>query len=100
MDKKSSYRCLDGRRFDVVMTWDEKFKDAEKVFYVTFKAVNNETNRAITLPKEIATYAIGNVEESLGERVKYYYAGNREAMMTEYLTSAYRRACDWIERGK
>jgi hypothetical protein len=100
MENKSTYHCLDGRTYNLTMTWNENFKDAEKIFKSTFKAVDIKTKKELTLPREIATYAIGDMEETLGERVKHYYAGNREDMMAEMLTSASRRVCDWIERGK
>jgi len=100
MEKKSSYYCQDGRAYDVTMTWNENFKDAEKVFQINFKAIDKETGRALALAKEIALYQIGDMTETLGERVKYYYNGSREDFMSDYLTSAYRRATDWIERGK
>jgi hypothetical protein len=100
MDKKSTYRTVDGRIYDVTMTWDEKFKDADKIFKIEFGAIDQETKRAMKLPREIATFAIGDSEETLGERVKYYFNGSRETLMTDYLTTAYRRATDYIERGK
>jgi hypothetical protein len=100
MVKKSRYDCIDGRSYDVSMSWDEKFRESEKVFSVQFAAKDRESARPLKLPREIATYAIGDPEETLGERVKYYYDGDREAMMADWLTTAYRRACDWIERGK
>ena len=99
MEKKSNYNCVDGRRYDVTMTWDENFKDADKVFKIGFAAVDPGTKRALKLPREIATYTIGDPDESMGERAKYYYGGSRELLMQDYLTSAYRRACDYIERG-
>ena len=99
MEKKSSYSCVDGRRYDVTMTWDENFKEADKVFRIGFAAVDPGTKRALKLPREIATYTIGDPDESMGERAKYYYGGSRELLMQDYLTSAYRRACDYIERG-
>src|SRR4051812_37861490 len=100
MEKKSSYFCNDGRAYDVTMAWNEGFKDTDKIFRVTFKAVDKQTGRPMTLPKEIATYAIGDPEETLGERVKFYHGGNREDLMGEYVTTAYRRVSDYIERGK
>ena len=39
MEKKSHYHCVDGRKYDITMTWDEKFKDADKVFKIGFAAV-------------------------------------------------------------
>lgn len=100
MDKKSTYRTVDGRTYDLTMTWDADFKETEKIFNAKFEAVDRETKRPLKLPREIATYAIGDTEETLGERVKYYFQGNRELLMTDYLTTAYRRVTDWIERGK
>ena len=100
MEKKSSYHCIDGRTYDVTMAWNENFKDADKIFKITFAAVDRASHRPLKLPREIATYAIGDPEETLGNRVKYFFHGDRELMMTEFLTTAYRRACDWIERGK
>lgn len=100
MDKKSTYRCVDGRTYNVTMSWDENFKDSDRIFKAKFEAVDTGTGRALTLPREIATYAIGDAEETLGERVKYYFHGDRSLLMTDYLTSAYRRVTDYIERGK
>lgn len=100
MEKQSNYQTIDGRRYAVTMTWSEKFKDSDEIFKVYFKAIDRETDRSLTLPREFATYQIGDPEESMGERVKHYYAGNRELLMADYLTTAYRRVCDFIERGK
>ena len=100
MEKRSTYRTVDGRTYDVTMTWDPDFKDTDKIFKAEFAAVDQATKRPLKLPREIATYAIGDAEETLGERVKYYFQGERELLMTDYLTTAYRRVTDWIERGK
>ena len=100
MEKKSHYHCIDGRHYEITMAWDADFKDKDHVFKTTFTAVDQETGRTLALPREIATYAVGDPDENLGERVKYYYEGKREVLMTDYLTTAYRRACDYIERGR
>lgn len=100
MEKKTSYYCIDGRAYDVTMAWNENFRDSDKIFKINFKAVDKQTGRALNLPREIATYAIGDVEDTLGERVKYYYNDNREEMMGDWVTTAYRRVSDYIERGK
>jgi len=100
MEKNTSYYCIDGRIYDVVMSWNADFKDTDKIFKIGFKATDRSTDRALALPKEIATYAIGDVEETLGERVKYYFDGNRDEMISEWVTTAWRRVSDYIERGK
>lgn len=99
MEKKSRYNCVDGRSYHVSMTWNENFKDADKLFKIGFAATDIGTGNTLKLPREIATYTIGDPDESLGERVKWYYGGSRELLIQDYLTSAYRRACDYIERG-
>lgn len=100
MEKKSSYYCLDGRAYDVTMSWNENFRDNDKVFQIKFAAIDKKSGRALPLAKEIGNYQIGDMTETLGERVQHYYGGSREDFMSDYLTSAYRRAMDWIERGK
>ncbi len=99
MEKKSRYACVDGRNYDVTMTWDADFKDTAKVFKIGFAATDRRTGDALKLPREIATYTIGDPDEDMGERAKWYFGGSRELLMQDYLTSAYRRACDYIERG-
>ncbi len=49
--------------------------------------MDQATGRPLTLPREIATYQIGDPDENLGERVKWYYEGSRELLMTDYLTT-------------
>ncbi len=99
MEKKSQYHCVDGRDYEMTMAWDENFKDKDHLFKITFKAIDKATGRPYVLPHEIATYQIADPDENLGERVKWYYEGQRELLMSDYLTTAYRRACDYIERG-
>jgi len=100
MVKKSRYDCIDGRNYNVTMSWDEKFKDKDHVFKIKFEAIDEATSRPLILPREIGLYQIADPDENLGERVKFYYEGQRELLMTDYLSTAYRRVCDWIERGK
>jgi len=100
MKKNSRYLTRDGRDYDVTVTWNDAFKDTDIIFTMNFAAINRETKKSLPLPKEIATYSIGDPQEPLGERVKYYYEGSRDALSADYLTSAYRRVTDWIERGK
>ena len=99
MEKKSLYHCIDGRNYEITMAWDEKFKDKDHIFRITFKARDQATDRPYVLPREIATYQIGDPDENLGERVQWYYENSRELLMADYLTTAYRRACDYLERG-
>lgn len=100
MEKKSVYATRDGRRYDVVMSWNEKISDNENIFPIKFKVTDKLNARPLKLPREIATFAIGDPAENIGERVRAYFGGNRDLMVIDYLESAYRRACDYVERGK
>ena len=100
MDKKSVYRTIDGRIYDVTMSWNENFKDADREFPIKFGFVDRATSKALKLPREIGTFTVGDPAEPMGERVTHYFGGDRASMMTDYLEMAYRRVCDWVERGK
>jgi hypothetical protein len=100
MEKKSVYRTIDGRVYDVTMSWEENFKDSDHVFPIKFQFVDRATNKPMKLPREIATFTVGDPEEAMGDRVKHYFGGDRASLMTDYLEMAYRRVCDWVERGK
>ena len=99
MDKKSAFRTRDGRVYDATMSWNENIKLSEHVFPIRFTFVDRATNRALKLPREIATFAIGDPAESLGERVQSYFNGDQDAMFIDYLEMAWRRATDYVERG-
>jgi hypothetical protein len=100
MEKKSAFMTTDGRRFDIVMNWDERIKDSEHVFPIACTVTEKTSGRPMKLPREIATIAFGDPEESIGDRVKYYYEGNRELMIIDYVETACRRLCDYVQRGK
>ena len=99
MEKTSEIHCTGGRSYTLTMAWNENFKDKDHIFKITFKAVDQASDLPYVLPREIATYQIGDPDENLGERVKYYYENSRELLMSDYLTTAYRRVCDFLQRG-
>jgi len=100
MEQKSVVNCLDGRSYDLTMSWDEKIKETETVFPIKFAAVERTTGQKLKMPREIATFAFGDPLMTIGERVRLYYAGSNEAMVAHFLESAYRRVTDWVQRGK
>jgi hypothetical protein len=100
MEKKSVYSTIDGRRFDVLMSWNENIKESDHIFAVKFKVTDQVSGRPLKLPREIETFAYGDPAESVSARATAYYGGSREMMIVDYLESAYRRACDYVERGK
>jgi hypothetical protein len=99
MEKKSVYHTRDGRTYDMTMSWNETFKDSDHVFPIHFQFVDKSTGRAVVLPREIATFALGGPEDTLTYRIQTDYAGSREAMIGDFTEMAYRRVTDWLERG-
>ena len=51
MNQKSVLTCLDGRRYDLTMSWNEKMKDTESVFPIQFVAIDRESGRGLKMPK-------------------------------------------------
>ena len=100
MEQQSVLNCLDGRSYHLKMSWNEKFKETEHNFPIQFTAIDRQSGRSLKLPKDIATYALGNPVETLGEAVSLSYGGSREALIAHYVEIAYRRVTDWINRGK
>jgi hypothetical protein len=100
MEQQSVLNCLDGRSYHLKMSWNEKIKETEHVFPIQFTAIDRQSGRPIKLPKDIATYALGDPAENLGEKTRLSYGGSREAMVAHFLEIAYRRVTDWINRGK
>jgi hypothetical protein len=99
MEQQSVLNCLDGRSYNLKMSWNEKIKESEFVFPIQFVATDRQSGRPLKLPRDIATYQFGDATENIGERTRLYY-GSREALIAHYLESAYRRVTDWINRGK
>jgi hypothetical protein len=100
MEQKTVYRTIDGRAYDVAVSWDENFKATAHEFPIKFSFVDRTTKVALKLPREIGTFTVGDPEETLGEKVEHYFHGSRESMITDYVEMAIRRVYDWVQRGK
>jgi len=100
MEKKSVYNTRDGRSYDMVVSWDPAIKLTATVFPIAFKFSDRTTGRPLKLPREIATFAVGDPAESLGEKVDTYFGGDKNAMFIDYIEMAIRRVSDYVERGR
>ncbi|MDR3707806.1 MAG: hypothetical protein P4L33_05875 [Capsulimonadaceae bacterium] len=100
MEKKSVYNTRDGRSYEMVVTWSTDIKLTETVFPIQFRFTDKATGQPVKLPREIATFAIGGPEETLDERIKMFYEGDKNAMFIDYVEMAMRRATDYVERGR
>jgi hypothetical protein len=100
MTKKYAYTTSDGRRYHMAVTWNPEIKLTEAIFPVQFQFADAQTGQNQRLPKEIATFSIGDPNETIGQRAKIHYNGDKDAMFVDYVEMAIRRATDYIERGK
>ncbi|HEY3331160.1 MAG TPA: hypothetical protein VGK19_14120 [Capsulimonadaceae bacterium] len=100
MEKKTTYNTRDGRAYDVSINWNPDIKLSEHIFPIKFQFVDKVSGKALKLPREIETYAVGTPEDTLGQRVDMHYAGNKDSMFVDFLESAIRRVTDYVERGR
>jgi hypothetical protein len=100
MEKKSVYNTRDGRSYDMNVSWNPEIKLTETVFPIAFKFTDRATGRPLKLPREIATFAIGDPGENLGEKIETYFGGDKNAMFIDYVEMAIRRVTDYVERGR
>jgi len=100
MEQKTVYRTIDGRTYDVSVSWDENFKPTAHEFPIKFTFIDRTTKKPLKLPREIGTFTVGDPEETLGEKVEHYFRGSKESLITDYVEMAIRRVYDWVQRGK
>lgn len=99
MLKKYAYTTQNGREYEMSVTWNPDIKLTEAIFPIEFKFADRVTGKLEKLPPEIATFAIGDPAETIGERVQMHYDGDKDAMFVDYIETAIRRATDYVERG-
>ena len=100
MEQKNVYTTTSGMKYEMTVSWNPDIALTENVFPIRFDVVDKDRGLAVKLPREIATFAIGDPAETLGDRVDFYYGGDKNAMFVDYIETAMRRAMDYVERGR
>jgi hypothetical protein len=94
------YTTVNGKTdWIVTVTYDERRFDTDHWFEAKVSAVNERTNEKFPFPPEIATYRIGEVENSFREIVRMDWRGDTEAALAHIMDTIYRRVYSFIERG-
>ncbi|MBC7809368.1 MAG: hypothetical protein H7145_24805 [Akkermansiaceae bacterium] len=97
---RKRYTTVDGKNDWIVSaTYDETKLDTMHWFETRIKAVNEKTGKEYPLPPEIALYRIGEIEHAFRDYVKVDFGGDREAAISHFMNTIYRRVYSFIERG-
>ncbi|MBC8102276.1 MAG: hypothetical protein H7Z41_06790 [Cytophagales bacterium] len=97
---KRRYTTVDrATDYIIAVGWDARALDKAKWFEAHVTVTDEKTNRALKLPRELATYRIGEIEHTFREYVALDFGGDREAAIDHLTDTIYRRLHQFIERG-
>jgi hypothetical protein len=83
----------------VSVSYDDHALTRAHWFEAQVSALQEATGKPMVLPKELATYRIGETEHPFREYVRMDWGGDSEAAIAHLLTTIYRRVYAYIERG-
>ena len=99
-ENKRRYTSVDGKNDFIVTTgYDPAILDRAHWFEATVSVENERTGEKIKLPRELATYRIGEIEHSFKQFVTLDFGGDREAAVAHHMDTIHRRIYQFIERG-
>lgn len=93
------YTDLNGSDWIVSASWDERKLDKAHWFEAQIEAVEEKTGQKYPFPREIKTYRLGEIEHSFRDYVVLDWGGDRDAAISHFLDTVYRRVYSFIERG-
>lgn len=97
---KHRYTSVDGKNdFIVTVGVDPAALDRAHWFEASVGVENERTGEKMKLPRELATYRIGEIEHSFKQFVALDFGGDRDAAVSHHLDTIYRRVYSFIERG-
>ncbi|MBC8143752.1 MAG: hypothetical protein H7Y38_20165 [Armatimonadetes bacterium] len=100
MTIRRRYTTVDGKTDWIVSaTYDEAKLDTRHWFEAKIAAVNEKSGKEYPFPPEIALYRIGEIEHAFRDYVRIDFAGDREAALSHFMNTIYRRVYAYIERG-
>jgi hypothetical protein len=97
---KRRYTTVEGTTDWIVsVSYDEGALTRAHWFEAQVSASNEATGAALQLPKELATYRVGETEHPFREYIRMDWAGDTEAALAHLTNTIYRRVYAYIERG-
>ena len=83
----------------VTVSWNEDALLTAHWFEAKVAAETEKTGAAVKLPRELATYRVGETERPYREYIRIDFAGDREAALQHLLGTITRRVYSFLERG-
>ena len=97
---KRRYTSVDGKNdYLVTVSYDAATLNRAQWFEASVNVENERTGDKPKLPRELATYRIGEIEHTFKQFVDLDYAGDTDAAIAHHLDTIYRRVYSFIERG-
>jgi hypothetical protein len=97
---KRRYTTTDGTHDWIVsVTYNERGLDKAHWFEAQIAAEEEHSGEAFKFPPEIKTYRVGEVEHPFRDYVRLDWGGDREAAISHFMDTIYRRVYSYIERG-
>jgi hypothetical protein len=89
----------DGKDFLVTISWEESAFQSAHWFEAQVAVQQEPDGTPLKLPRELATYRVGETERPYRELVRLDFGGDREAALGHLLGTICRRVYAFIERG-
>lgn len=83
----------------VTVSWNEDALSTAHWFEAKVAAMAEKTGAAVKLPRELATYRVGETERPYREYIRIDFGGDREAALQHLLGTITRRVYSFLERG-
>ena len=83
----------------VSVSYDDHALTRAHWFEAQVSATHEASGKTFALPKELATYRVGETEHPFRDYVRMDWGGDTEAAIAHLLNTIYRRVYAFIERG-
>lgn len=89
----------EGKDYLVSIAYNEDALSAAHWFEAKIEVKGEADGQPLKLPRELATYRVGETERPYRELIRMDFGGDREAALTHLLGTICRRIYAFIERG-
>ncbi len=89
----------DGKDYLVTLSYSEESLETRHWFETQVSVQEEISGTPVKLPRELATYRVGETERPYRELIQIDFDGDREAALSHLLGTICRRVYAYIERG-
>jgi len=98
--ERRRYTTVDGNRdWVVTVEWDDTAVDHAHWFESRISVRDEKSGETMVLPRELSTYRIGEIEHSVRDIIRLDWDGDRDAALSHFRHTIFRRIYSFIERG-